>query len=66
MHREALPSPVGEWTVKEKPTDKILNFNSQIWKQKKDAGLSLNSELKAEVPAELSLYADDLKAMHRL
>lgn len=66
VHKEALPSPNASWALKEKPTDAIVGFNSQIWKQKKDNGLSLNSELKAEVPEALAPYGDDLRAMHRL
>jgi len=66
VHREALPKPVEEWNMDYAPTEAIIAFNSQIWKQKKEGGLSLNSETKAEVPAELEPFKDDLKAMHRL
>jgi len=46
--------------------DKIVNFNSKIWKKKKDKGISLRSELKAKVPEELLAYKKDLKACHNL
>jgi len=66
VHRELLPSQIDEWSMKERPTDGIIEFNSRIWKAKKDGGLSLNSEFKADVPESLRPYLDDLKAMHRL
>jgi len=46
--------------------DKIMNFNSKIWKKKKDKEISLKSELKAKVPEELLVYKKDLKACHNL
>jgi len=66
VHRESLPEGMAEWEMADRPTDAILEFNSQMWKQKKDVGLSLNSEFKAEVPAPLEPFKEDLKAMHRL
>jgi valyl-tRNA synthetase len=66
VHRESLPAAKAEWDMADMPTNAILEFNSQVWKQKKDAGLSLNSEFKAEVPATLGPFREDLRAMHRL
>jgi hypothetical protein len=37
-----------------------------IWKQKKEKGLSLNAEFKGDIPVDLALFAEDLKAMHHL
>jgi len=66
VHRESLPQPNDSWDVKGKPTEKILEFNSLIWKQKKEKGLSLNAEFKGDIPVDLALFAEDLKAMHHL
>jgi valyl-tRNA synthetase len=66
VHRESLPEPKGAWDMEEKPTEKILEFNSLIWKQKKEKALSLNSEFKGEIPEALAPFAEDLKAMHHL
>jgi valyl-tRNA synthetase len=46
--------------------DKIVGFNSRIWRKKKDAGLSLRSEIKEEVPKELRAFEKDLKTAHNL
>jgi valyl-tRNA synthetase len=48
-------------------TEKISDFNSKIWKFKKEKGLALNSELaKVTAPAELEPFKDDLVAMHKI
>lgn len=44
----------------------IVNFNSQVWKAKKDAGLSLRSEIEMEVPEKLKEFEKDLESMHHL
>lgn len=47
--------------------DDLMAFNSQIWKQKKDQGLSLRSELSGvTIPENLSAFRDDLVATHCL
>ncbi|MBN3037048.1 MAG: valine--tRNA ligase [Candidatus Diapherotrites archaeon] len=44
----------------------LMDFNSCVWKQKKDAGQPLNSEVSVSIPANLSVFADDLKRMHNI
>lgn len=68
IHKEKFPdlSPYGNVKYLDF-TQMLTQFNSTIWKYKKDKGLSLNSELK-EVYArkELKLFEADLKAMHNI
>lgn len=66
VHGETLPTLNESWGMKERPTEKIVEFNSLIWKQKKEKSLSLNAEFKAEIPKELEPFKEDLKAMHHL
>lgn len=48
-------------------THEIVNFNSQIWKDKKEKGLSLNAPYSGvDIPDVLRPLAKDLKEMHRL
>ena len=48
-------------------TSSLIEFNSFVWKQKKDAGLSLNAEIgDIEVPDDLTDFADTLSRMHSL
>lgn len=47
--------------------EKIMQFNSKIWKIKKDAGLSLKAEIKdIEIPAELNNFEKDLISCHNI
>jgi valyl-tRNA synthetase len=48
-------------------TQSLCDFNSNTWKTKKDAGLSLNAEIEGIiVPDELSEFTEALTAMHKL
>lgn len=65
-----LPDGLGEgqeaviWCSR---TDLIMEFNSSIWKMKKDAGISLNSPIdRVDIPNELLELADSLRRMHRI
>jgi valyl-tRNA synthetase len=47
--------------------EKIMEFNSSVWKAKKEKGLSLNSPIEGiKIPEELSQFSKDLKACHNL
>jgi valyl-tRNA synthetase len=66
IHRERLPDPVGAFRRPE-VGEKILEFNSQMWKLKKERGLSFSSPLEGvQVPVDLVEFASDLKSMHRI
>jgi valyl-tRNA synthetase len=61
------PFPKTRWKITEaKLTQKILEFNSKIWEEKKKRGLSLRDEIEAEIPKELKVFEKDLKAMHNI
>jgi len=48
-------------------TQKLIEFNSKVWKYKKEKGASLNSELnKVTAPSELEMFMDDLTKMHKI
>ena len=48
-------------------TNSLSDFNSETWRAKKDAALSLNAEISGiTIPAELSEFNDELTAMHKL
>ena len=47
-------------------TQKIMDFNSMVWKAKHDQKLSLKAEISIEVPVELELFKKDLVEMHHL
>ncbi len=47
-------------------TQKLLDFNSSIWNEKKEGGISLKDSIKVEVPDDLMIFFKDLKAMHNI
>jgi valyl-tRNA synthetase len=48
-------------------TAKVMEFNSMVWKAKKEDGMSLKSPISGiEVPADLGIVSQALTSMHRL
>lgn len=46
---------------------KIIEFNSEVWKKKKDGGISLKAEISGvEIPKELKEFESDLVVCHWL
>ncbi len=47
--------------------DKLMDFNKEVWKTKKDNGISLNSPIKdVKIPKEFKQFERDLKACHKI
>ena len=46
--------------------DELINFNSKIWKEKKEKGVSLKEKIAGKIPKELMPFEKDLKATHNL
>ena len=47
--------------------EKIIEFNSLIWKEKKEKGISLRNEIKGiKIPKELKMFEGDLRECHKL
>ena len=47
--------------------EKIMEFNSRVWKEKKENGLSLRNEIEnIEIPKELKFFEKDLIVVHNL
>lgn len=44
----------------------LLEFNSFVWKEKKEKGISLRNEISIDIPKELDKYKKDLIAMHNI
>lgn len=48
-------------------TESVMDFNSEVWRNKKEQGLSLNSELSGvKIPDNLSQLEVPLRRMHKL
>ena len=65
IHKENFSKT--EWNYGlEKLTEKLTDFNMKVWKEKKDKGLSLKTEIEIEIPKELKIFEKDLKKMHKI
>ena len=65
IHREMFPKAVWENNCI-KYTEDILEFNSKVWFEKKNKGLSLKENIKIDIPENLKEFSKDLKAMHNI
>ena len=60
-------TPITETESFTKITEALIEFNSQVWKAKKDAGISLAAPISGhEVPDNLSIVESALVSMHKL
>ncbi|MEM5792934.1 MAG: valine--tRNA ligase [Candidatus Aenigmatarchaeota archaeon] len=50
----------------EKFTEKLLEFNSRVWKEKKEKGLSMKAEIDIKIPEELKIFEKDLVKTHNI
>ena len=67
VHAEPLPQARDVNEAMRDLTARVIEFNSKVWKEKKDRGLSLKDPLPGfAVPDELDHFADDLARMHHL
>ncbi len=46
--------------------DALVKFNSMVWAEKKDKGMSLRDSISIAIPDELKEMSDDLRAMHNI
>ncbi len=65
IHLELFPKPGWKFGL-HKLTEKIIEFDNKIWKEKKDNGLSLKTEIRAKIPKELKPFEKDLMKMHNI
>jgi valyl-tRNA synthetase len=65
IHEQGFPKPA--WSKASKRyTNKIVEFNREVWKIKKEKNLALRDSVEVKVPKALSLFTDDLVRMHSL
>lgn len=65
IHAEEFPHVEHEYETK-LTTEKIVEFNSTVWKAKKDNGLALNAEIsEITMPEEFRPVEKDIKMVHK-
>ena len=47
-------------------TKEITEFNSRVWNEKKDKGLSLKDSIKTTIPDNLTMFSKDFVSMHNI
>ncbi|MEM5811621.1 MAG: valine--tRNA ligase [Candidatus Aenigmatarchaeota archaeon] len=47
-------------------TNDLLNFNSYVWKLKKEKNISLKDAIDVKIPEKLKIFEQDLKRMHNI
>lgn len=65
IHGEPFPE-VGGDRVPEGVTEALVEFNTLVWKSKRDKGLALKEPIQIAVPEKLRSYAPDLVRMHHI
>ena len=65
IHLEAFPK-AERFDVSEKVSQSIIEFNAQVWKSKKDKGLTLKDSISTRIPANLKQFEKDLVRMHHI
>jgi valyl-tRNA synthetase len=65
IHLEQFPK--AEWDKEfAKYTNDIIEFNSLVWNEKKSNGKSLKDPIEITIPDNLTIFKDDLIAMHNI
>lgn len=68
VHDQAMPEARTDWENDlRRLTQGLIEFNSKVWKDKKDRGLSLNEPLQGvTIPENLKPFEADLVRMHKI
>ena len=68
IHKEkqAEIEPEFSETKYDKFTKEITEFNSRVWNEKKDKGLSLKDSIKITIPDNLTMFSKDFVSMHNI
>jgi len=67
VHADRFPMPRDVNESLRELTAKVVEFNSHVWKEKKERKLSLRDRLPGlAVPSDLHLFEEDLNQMHHL
>ena len=65
IHEQGFPKPT--WSKASKRyTEKMLEFNREVWRIKKEKNLALRDPVEVKVPKALAPFKEDLVRMHSL
>ncbi len=67
VHKELFPEPRDEWDTEYlKLGKKLMEFNSYVWKLKKERGMRLSEPISLEIPEELEPFKGDIVRLHKI
>lgn len=67
IHHMTFPKPVERWDSELTDlTEKLKEFNQQVWRKKTEMKISLKDEIEIEIPMELKPFEKDLIALHNI
>jgi valyl-tRNA synthetase len=73
INQKRFPKTINKYQEMTKFTQKIIQFNSEVWNRKKETTsnitnkpLSLKDPIKIKIPQELESFSRDLVAMHNI
>ena len=67
VHKELFPEDRAEWDTEYLELGKkVMEFNSSVWKMKKERGMRMKDPIDIEIPDELKPFEDDLRRLHNI
>lgn len=66
IHAQQFPTTVEGIPDLTEFTDRIKEFNSRVWKIKKEKGLKFSDPINIEIPEELRPFEEDLRKTHNI
>lgn len=65
IHLELFPR-TRNFRISEKLSQSIIDFNTQVWKVKREKGLALRDSIEVAIPRSLKPYENDIIRMHHI
>jgi len=67
VHKELFPEAREDWNTPYLSLgEKLMEFNSFVWKTKKERGLKMKDPISIDIPSELKPFEGDLRRLHNI
>ncbi len=67
VHEELFPEAREDWNTPYLSLgEKLMEFNSLVWKAKKERGLKMRDPISIDIPPELKPFEGDLRRLHNI
>jgi valyl-tRNA synthetase len=65
IHLESFPVPK-RYSISGEVSQSIIDFNTEVWKNKKERGLAMKDSVEIQIPPELKPFEPDMVRMHHI